>query len=55
MVTLSGKDGFFLKMNQSNTSKLRKSGLSVMLALFLVDARYRYDAGINTFDTANVD
>jgi hypothetical protein len=26
-----------------------------MLALFLVDVRYRYDAGINTFDTANVD
>jgi len=25
MVPLSGKDGFFLKTNQSNISKLRKS------------------------------
>jgi hypothetical protein len=53
-VNRRGKTGFFVRKRGSNTLKPRKLSFC-LLAQYDSDLKIdRYDAGINTFDTANV-
>ena len=59
MVLPNGRNGFYQRKNRSNTSRQRKYknpayrnlDLTTNPMFFLLTS---YDAGINTFDTANV-
>ena len=49
-----GRNGSWTKQNLSSISKLRASPSTTTFRYLITTVIYRYDAGINTFDTANV-